>query len=96
VQTGSGLLRSHRRSAKSLASMMSYARANPLEPSPVAKQAHAEASEGANVSKEPATTNAVRIRPISSSSGCSGAYRIFLFASFGQNKGGSFPATTLG
>src|SRR5262249_20031662 len=87
VQTGSGLRRSHCRNAKSLASMMSWARAYPLEPSPTARQTHAEASDEASVNNEAATTNAARVRPIRFSPEALDPVlraRVFLSVSFGE------------
>jgi hypothetical protein len=64
VQTGTGLLRSHRRNAHSLASTMEGLRAHPPDPRPAARQTQAEASVGASVSNEAATTSKARIRPM--------------------------------
>src|SRR5262245_28771525 len=88
VQTGSGLWRSHCRNAKSLASMMSWARAYPLEPSPTARHSHAAASDEASVNNEAATTNAVRVRSIRFSPEPLGRpvfqARVFLSGLFGE------------
>jgi hypothetical protein len=64
VQTGTRLLRSHRRSAKSFASMIDALRADPPEPAPTARQTHAEASDEAATSKSVPTASESRIRPI--------------------------------
>ncbi len=68
VHTGTGLLRSHRRKAKSLASMMLALRAQPAELRPTAWQTHAEASDVAADIKAAATTSDARVRPIQPSS----------------------------
>jgi hypothetical protein len=52
VQTGTGLFRSHRRSAPSFASTMSGLADHPRAPSPPARQTHAEASLGASARNE--------------------------------------------
>jgi hypothetical protein len=63
VQTGNALIRSHRRSAKSLASMMFQLRAQAVPLSPPARQvqAQAEASDETTASKATATTNEASI-----------------------------------
>ena len=61
VQTGNALIRSHRRSANSLASMMFQLRAQAVPLSPAARQVQAEASDEATASKATATTSAASI-----------------------------------
>jgi hypothetical protein len=63
VQTGNALIRSHRRSANSLASMMFQLRAQAVPLSPAARhvQAQAEASDETAASKATATTNEASI-----------------------------------
>jgi hypothetical protein len=60
VQTGNALIRSHRRSANSLASMMFQLRAQAVPLSPPARQVQAEASDETTASKATATTNEAR------------------------------------
>jgi hypothetical protein len=66
VHIGTGLLRSQRRSAQSLASMIEALRAQPPEPTPVARQTQAEASDVATEIKAAAMMSEARIRPIDS------------------------------
>ena len=61
VQTGNALIRSHRRSANSLASMMFQLRAQAVPLSPAARQVQAEASDETTASKATATTNEASI-----------------------------------
>jgi hypothetical protein len=63
VQTGNALIRSHRRSANSLASMMFQLRAQAVPLSPAARQvqAQAEASDETTASNATATTNEASI-----------------------------------
>src|SRR5262245_33868869 len=63
VQTGNALIRSHRRSANSLASMMFQLRAQAVPLSPAARQvqAQAEASDETTASKATATTSEASI-----------------------------------
>jgi hypothetical protein len=68
VQIGTTLFRSHRRSAKSFASMIEALRATPPEPAPMARQTQAEASVEAAESKTMAAASESRMRPISPSS----------------------------
>src|SRR5262249_53119744 len=62
-------------------------RAYPLEPSPVAKQTHADASDEASVSNEAAMANTARVRPIWPPFEALGPVlraRAFLSVSFGE------------
>ena len=64
VHTGTGLWRSQRRNAQNLASMIEPLRAQPPEPTPVARQTHAEASDVATEANAAAIISETRIRPI--------------------------------
>ena len=68
VQTGIGLLRSHRRNAQILASTTEELRAHPPEPRPVARQTQAEASDEAPASIVAATASEAKMRTMSSPS----------------------------
>ena len=64
VQTGTGLLRSHRRNAQILASTTDTLRAQPPEPRPAARQTQAEASDEAPASNVAATASEAKMRTI--------------------------------
>src|SRR4030081_1975403 len=64
VQTGTGLWRSHRRSAWNFASATEMPRPIPPEPTPTARHTQADASDEATESRDAATTSEARIRPI--------------------------------
>jgi hypothetical protein len=68
VQTGTGLLRSHRRNAQILASTTETPRAHPPEPRPAARQTQAEASDEAPASNVAATAIEAKMRTICSPS----------------------------